>query len=137
MLFRYIARTRQGEQAASELEANAARLKTKQWPFAVIEFYTGKRSPEATIAAAGNPDNLCEAHFYIGQQHLIGGDRAAAATSIKTAANTCPKTFVEFTAAQAELKRLRSPEANRWSAAQAGQGASGSDGIGAGVGGAP
>ena len=67
MLFRYLARTRAGETAAAELEANVSRLKTKQWPYAVVEFYLGKRSPAATLDAAKKPDERDPAAIIQGQ----------------------------------------------------------------------
>ena len=107
MLFRFLARTRAGETAAAELEANAGRLKTKEWPYAVAELYLGKRSPAATLDAAIKPDDRCEAQFYIGQWHILKSNAAEAASALKVAVDTCPKTFVEFTAAIAELNRLK------------------------------
>ncbi len=107
MLFRYLARQRASETAAAELEANAGRLKDKKWPYAVIELYLGKRSPEATLDAAGKLDEKCEAQFYIGQWHILQGDRAAAAAPLKAAVDTCPKGFIEYVGAVVELKRLK------------------------------
>ena len=107
MLFRYLARQRAGETGGAELEANAGRLKDKKWPYAVIEMYLGKRSPEATLDAAGKPDEKCEAQFYIGQWHILKGDQTAAAAPLKAAVDTCPKTFIEYTGAVVELKRLK------------------------------
>ena len=101
------ATSRAGETAAAELEANAGRLKDKKWPYAVIELYLGKRSPEATLDAAGKPDEKCEAQFYIGQWHILKGDRSAAAAPLKAAVETCPKTFIEYVGAVVELKRLK------------------------------
>ena len=47
VLWRFLARARAGQDATSELSDNAARLKNKNWPYAVIEFYLGKRSLDA------------------------------------------------------------------------------------------
>jgi lipoprotein NlpI len=107
MLFRYLARTRDGEEAKAELEANAGRLKTKEWPYAVTELYLGKRLPAATLDAASKPDERCEAAFYIGQWYVLTGNAANAEAVLKTVADTCPNTFIEYRAAAAELKRLR------------------------------
>jgi lipoprotein NlpI len=52
ILWRFLARARAGQDATSELSDNAARLKNKNWPYAVIEFYLGKRSLE--VARSGN-----------------------------------------------------------------------------------
>lgn len=106
MLFRYLARTRAGDQAAEELEANAGRLKSKEWPYAVTELYRGKRSPQATIDAAETSDARCEAQFYVGQWHLTKGDTAQAKQMLETAASICPADFIEASAATAELKQL-------------------------------
>jgi Flp pilus assembly protein TadD len=107
MLFRFLARSRSGETAVSELEANAARLKTKEWPYAVIDLYLGRRQPDATLAAAVKPDDRCEAYFYVGQWYVLKDNKADAEAALKTALDTCPKTFIEYAAAVAEWKRLR------------------------------
>ena len=91
----------------AELEANAGRLKTKEWPYAVIELYLGKRSPTATLDAAVNPGDRCEAQFYIGQWHVLKASKAEAETALKVAVETCAKNLVEYAAAIAELKRLK------------------------------
>jgi lipoprotein NlpI len=107
MLFRYLARTRGGEEAKAELEANAGRLKTKEWPYAVTELYLSKRSPAATLDAASKPDDRCEAAFYIGQWYVLNGDAPHAVTVLKTVVDTCSKSFIEYRAAVAELKRAK------------------------------
>ena len=78
----------------------------KKWPYAVIDLYLGKRSPAATLEAAKGSDERCEAEFYIGQWHILRGNTAAAAAAHKVAVDTCPKAFIEYRAAIAELKRL-------------------------------
>jgi lipoprotein NlpI len=111
MLFRYLARTRGGEEAKAELEANAGRLKTKEWPYAVTELYLGKRSPTATLDAASKPEDRCEAAFYIGQWYVLKGNAPEAEAVLKTVVDTCPKAFIEYGAAAAELKRISSGKA--------------------------
>jgi lipoprotein NlpI len=108
MLYRYLGRARAGETlAAAELEVNAGRLKTKEWPYAVIEFYLGKRSLELTIDAAAKPEEKCEAQFYIGEWSILENKPAEARAALEKAAGTCPKDFLEYASAQAELKRLK------------------------------
>jgi lipoprotein NlpI len=106
ILFQYLARTRAGETAVTELATSAALLKSTEWPFAAIELHLGRRSPEATLAAAGDANALCEAQFYVGEWHLLRGDRANARSALQIAVDTCPKHFVEYSAAIAELKQL-------------------------------
>ena len=107
MLFHYLARSRAGETADSDLEASAGRLKDRNWPYAVIELYLGKRSLSATLDAADKPNERCEVEFYIGQWHIVKGDPAAAAAPLKTAVESCPKAFIEYASAVNELKRLK------------------------------
>ena len=105
-IWRYLAREHVGENGAAELEANAARLKSKDWPYPVIELYLGGRSPAEVLSVASKPEERCEAQFYIGEWHLLRGNRAAAATALQAAADICSKDFFEYKGALAELKRL-------------------------------
>jgi lipoprotein NlpI len=71
-LWLYLARARSGKQTArEELEANAAKLKQPDWPYPVVEFFLGRRELGATLAAAGKPNERCQAQFYIGEWHLL------------------------------------------------------------------
>ncbi len=106
MLWRFLARARAGQDGSGELAANAARLKTKEWVYPVIDFYLGRRSLEEMRASAVKPEQKCEAAFYVGEWHLLHGNMPAAMTELKEAAATCPKNFAEHTAAVAELKRI-------------------------------
>jgi lipoprotein NlpI len=94
------------EDGRTELSTLAAKLQTKDWPYPLIELFLGKQSPEAAMAAAGKPEERCEAQFYIGEWQLLQGRRAAAARTLEAAAGTCPKDFLEYEGAQADLKRL-------------------------------
>lgn len=106
MLWLYLARGKTGQDGAAELAANAASLTTRDWPFPVIDFYRGQRSQEAMQKSAVNPDQSCEANFYAGEWQVLNGNRDAAINLLKSAADACPKTFLEFKGALAELKRL-------------------------------
>ena len=88
-----MAKVRAGEAGEAELEANAGRLKTKEWPYAVIELYLGKRSPTATLDAAVKLGDRCEPQFYIGQWHILKASKAEAEAALKVAVEICPKMF--------------------------------------------
>ena len=110
MLFHFLARVRAGETAASaaaELEANAAQVETRDWPYPVIELYLEKRGADATMSAA-KPDERCWAHFYVGEWHMLQNNRDEAAKALQVAKDTCPKDkdFDGYTAAVADLQRL-------------------------------
>ena len=107
LLYLYLASRRSGEDAEREFEAKAAVLKDTIWPHAIVEFFLGKRSSAAVLEVAEDDDERCEAHFYIGQWHIIKGDAAPARTELQIAADTCPKDFLEYKSAVAELARLK------------------------------
>jgi murein DD-endopeptidase MepM/ murein hydrolase activator NlpD len=90
---------------ARQLELNATKLKQTDWPYPIVELFIGRRTPEATLTAA-EPNHRCEAQFYTGEWYLLHGNRTAAMSALKTAADNCPKAFVEYAGARAELKRL-------------------------------
>jgi tetratricopeptide (TPR) repeat protein len=106
MLWRFLARTRMGQDGAEELRANAARLKNKQGSQNVIDLLLGQRSLAEMRASAGKPDENCKVEFYSGQLHLLRGTPADAATALRAAADICPKSLIEYEGAMAELKRL-------------------------------
>ena len=105
MIWLYLARERAGQNGAAELKANAVRLKSKEWPYPVIELYLGQRPP-AEILSVAKPEDRCEAQFYSGEWHLLRGERDAAATALKVATASCSEEFVEYLGALAELKQL-------------------------------
>jgi tetratricopeptide (TPR) repeat protein len=107
MLFLFLARSRAGETAVPEFAANVGRLKTKAWPYAVVELYLGRQSPDFVLAAANQPVERCQAEFYVGEWDLLRNDSGSAAAALRAAAETCPKTRLEHDAAIAELKRLK------------------------------
>jgi rhomboid protease GluP len=90
----------------SELQESAGQLDHAEWPFAIVEMYLGGRVPEQTLAMANSPAQLCQAQFYVGQWHLLRNDRESATSLLKAAAQTCPRSFIEYDGAVAELKRL-------------------------------
>jgi tetratricopeptide (TPR) repeat protein len=107
MLLRFLAQSRIGEDAAARLEAAAGRLKTTEWPYPVIEFYLARQGPDATLKAASNDVELCQAQFYIGEWNLLREHVTEAATALRAAAANCPKTRLEYDGAVAEVKRLK------------------------------
>jgi tetratricopeptide (TPR) repeat protein len=105
LLWRYLARTRAGEDAVAELSESAARLKSADWPRPVIELFTGGRTLEEMRSAAAKPEERCEAAFYAGEWQLLHEQPDAGKTALQDALANCPKTFVEHDMAVAELKR--------------------------------
>ncbi|MDB5516984.1 MAG: hypothetical protein JWQ17_3742, partial [Tardiphaga sp.] len=104
-LFRFLAQSRAG-QTVSDIESLTQRMKGRDWPYAVLELYLGRSDPAAALAAAQKNEERCEAQFYVGEWQLVQGDRAAARQRLEEAVAICPKSFIEYTGAQAELRRL-------------------------------
>ena len=106
LLGRYLARKRADGAGPEELAAGATYLNGKHWPFPVIEFYLDQRSAGEMLDASGSSEERCEAQFYLGEWHLLGGNRTDAAAAFHTAARTCPMIAYEYNGAVAELQRL-------------------------------
>ena len=105
-LWRYLSLARAGEDGMSKLTQDADSVKDKSWPYPVLEFYLGRRDSNAMMAAAENDNQRCEATFYQGEWLVLQHNVGDATALLKKTIDTCPKTFVEYRLAQAELKRL-------------------------------
>ena len=58
------------------------------------------------MAAARIGDQRCEAHYYVGEWHLLHDARTDAIAAFRRAAETCKRNFIEYYGAVAELKAL-------------------------------
>lgn len=112
-LWSYLARTRNAESVRSEFEQDAKGVPNDAWPAPVLRAYLGQIGPEALLAAAAHPDaktqaeQRCEANYYLGQWYLIRGEQDRAVAHFRAAQDQCPRFFLEYTGATAELRRLR------------------------------
>lgn len=113
-LWFYLARQRAGRDGRAALADYASGLDLFYWPGPVVSLYLGEASPEDVVLSAEDPfldeksqrEQLCEAYFYVGQYHLLGGRAQAARDMFNKAIATGATDFVEYEAAQAELARL-------------------------------
>lgn len=83
------------------------------WAQALARFVLGQLSEDDLDKLAEEPEDAeerngrtCEAHFYIGWFRLQQGDRASARLRFKSAVATAVSTYVEYTLAEAELRRM-------------------------------
>ena len=96
----------------SRLAQAMMQIDMTKWPGPVIRLYLGQLTPAAVLAAADDPDantkrgQVCEANFYSGEAALQQGATKEAARLFRLAAVGCPKSFVEYSAANTELKAL-------------------------------
>jgi tetratricopeptide (TPR) repeat protein len=105
LLLLYISLARSGQDAKDALTRYVSRLESKSWPYPVLELFLNQRSLDAARAATGNADQQCELQYYAGEWQLLAGKREPAHAALQAAVDSCPKNFVEYRAAVAELKR--------------------------------
>jgi tetratricopeptide (TPR) repeat protein len=105
-LWAFLAAARSDATNATKSLTAAVPQQSPAWPSPVVELFLDKRTVEATLSAAGTAPQRCEAQFYVGEWKLLHGDKAGAVVALEAAAATCPKTFIEYKGARAELKRL-------------------------------
>lgn len=107
MLWLFVAQNKSFQDADTELAANAASLESKEWPYPLVELYLGTQSAESVFAKAGNIDERCEAHFYIGEWHLMEDSWSAEGKSaLRSAVETCPKHLYEYAGAVAAIRLI-------------------------------
>jgi lipoprotein NlpI len=81
------------------------------WPVPLVELYRGRTTVEKVFRAAADSDaqiainQKCEADFYVAEWQLARNNREAAKPLLDQAVSECPHNFVEYFAAQTELKR--------------------------------
>ena len=119
VLWLHLARSRVGHDDAPEFAANARGLDRTQWSWSLVAHYLGKLDADKLVASAAvsedaktRREQTCEANFYIGSMQAKG-KVVEAQSYLRSAARECPKDFVEYAAANAELKRLDGAAAAR------------------------
>lgn len=96
----------------SHLAEAMAKLDMTKWPAAIVRLFLGETTSEAVLAVAENSapllqkDRVCEANFYAGELARQHGSKEDAARLFGLAASDCPKDFIEWRSAKAELKAL-------------------------------
>jgi tetratricopeptide (TPR) repeat protein len=99
--------------APGHLAEAAKQLDMTVWPAPVIRQFLGESTAEQTFGAAFDTDpqtktaQTCETNFYSGEFALLKKNKKEAQRLLKLAADDCPPSFVESTAALAELIPLK------------------------------
>jgi lipoprotein NlpI len=99
--------------APSRLAEAAKQLDMTVWPAPVIRHFLGELNAEQVFGAAFDTDpktkqaQTCEVNFYSGEFALLNKNKKEARRLLKLAADECPPSFVESTAAVAELLLLK------------------------------
>jgi tetratricopeptide (TPR) repeat protein len=107
-IIQYFAQLRSGSAAiiSKDLYKALALTPAGQWPSPLVSLALDKANSESVIAAANTPDDLCEAHYFIGQWHLVHKRKAEAAAASNAALQNCVPDSALYVAAQIELRRL-------------------------------
>ena len=114
-----LAVARSGADPTDQLREFTAGREESGWPRPLLELLLGEIGAEECLAAAADPDperargNLCEAHFYIGEYLLLGGDTEGAAARFRDCVATGAEDHNEHMLAREELKRLERSEGKR------------------------
>ena len=96
----------------SHLAQAVKRLDMKAWPAPVVRLFLGEMTQAAVLAAADdkNPETkrgqVCEVNFFGGELALTKRKKDEAIRLFRSAAKNCPKSFIEWYGAMAELKAL-------------------------------
>lgn len=115
LIWRYIAEARSGTIDRAGLHRAMPALR-EGWPKPLVLHLLGRLDAEAVLAAANAPgddrmrqERVCEAHFFIGQQHILAGADDAARAALRQALALCPRHVVEYQATRIELRRIGAP----------------------------
>ena len=98
----------------STLPQVAKQLDLTVWPAPIVKFFLGDLTADALLGAATDPNSetmrgqICEANFYTAELELLKHVKKEALRLFQIAASDCPRSFIEWRAATAELSRLNS-----------------------------
>lgn len=109
----YLARARSGNDAKEELTLNTNGSDDKKWPAPVVALYLGKSKSGTVIPLAADPDpkihkkQLCAADFYLGEWHLLRGEKKQASMFFTEAQKDCPHNDSDYYNSVSEIRRLK------------------------------
>lgn len=113
MLWLYIARERVGKDAKPGLAVHAKKIDLNKWPGPIFSLFFGYITPEKLIEETKDKDKKiekgrrCETFFYLGQYHLLRGEKDQAMKMFGLSLDTEMKNFVEYKLAKLELERMK------------------------------
>jgi lipoprotein NlpI len=97
---------------SSRLPQAISQIDMTAWPAPIILMFLGQMTSAAVLAAADDPDpskkkgQVCGANFFSGEWALRHDNKGEAARLFQLAASDCPKDFIQWGAANQELKAL-------------------------------
>ena len=112
VIWLFLAQTRSGRDGRNDLIKNAAPFTREQWPGPIIAMLLEHSTAIELVYLASDPDSerqkekKTEAYFYAGQKELAAGNRTGAVGYFRETVKTGITRFIEYIAAEEELKRL-------------------------------
>jgi len=109
-LWLYIVHTKAGHPSQQILHDHAKNF-VEAWPRPIVDFFTGKIDQEALFNAAADitpateKEQRCEAYYYLGAAQFARGEQQSK-VALEKAADICPRSFVEYSAALHNLSQL-------------------------------
>jgi tetratricopeptide (TPR) repeat protein len=100
------------EEANKLLGLAQKRLNANVWPYPIVGYLRKDISKAALLSIATDNDKMTEARAYIGLALSLAGERQEALKQLQWVKDNGNKSFVEYPAALAELKRLEQYEAD-------------------------
>jgi hypothetical protein len=91
-------------EARATLREFARAVEDDDWPAPLVRAYLGEAKDEAVVSAATDPDEKCEAHYYLGRLHAPDDAARARKELQKATAEDCEQ--ADF--AREELQALQS-----------------------------
>ena len=113
VLWLWIASARAGSVDESEFDHDVSHLNLQGWPEPILDLFAGNTTPDTVMGREDEVDDDikrgqdCEANFYIGEWQMVRKHADAALPLFKAAAKDCPENFIEYSAASAELARMK------------------------------
>lgn len=106
-LFLYLTEAKSGLKAHETLAQRAGYIRSRAWPYPLIEVYLGKRPLAEAMQLANSEDKMCEANYYAGELLILGGSRSDGLAALKQALRVCRRNAMEYAAAGAALRQLK------------------------------
>jgi Protein kinase domain len=102
----FLLQRREGQlaQAKKELRAFSPGVAAGEWPAPLLRAYLGEIDDDAVLAAARDPDEQCEAFYYLGRLHARDDTEVARRQLLRAANEDCD----EADSAREELQALQS-----------------------------
>ncbi len=103
---------RQGTASNATLEQGLTLVAKDEWPAPVIQYLLDRIDYDALmkVASADEKEHQgreCESRFYTAERFLAAGKKAEARPLLEAAVDQCPKNYIEYESAIAELDRLK------------------------------